>query len=59
MTGHLDIQKIWIIEFFFENRLFKWYYISNIKYFNGSLKWKKSLKMYVLGYIFIYVQTKY
>jgi hypothetical protein len=39
MTSHQDMQKIRILEFFFENG-----YI-------GSLKWKKKLQTAVLGYI--------
>jgi hypothetical protein len=46
MTGHLDMQKVRVTGFFFENRL-QWQYEVE----------KKSEKS-VLGYIFIYVQIK-
>jgi len=44
---HPDMQKMRIIRFFFENRL------------HWQFKWKKLLRTAILGYVFIYVQTKH
>jgi len=48
MTSQPDMQKIWIIGFFFENRL-QWQLQAE----------KKILKLAILGYTFIYIQIKH
>jgi hypothetical protein len=47
MASHLDVQKIWIIGFFFENML-HWQ-------FEGETKFQQTA---IVDYIFMYIQIK-